>query len=212
MSTNLIHDRNGATGARTTGMPRNAARAGVALGGAALLSLGAALPAQAASDVTSGHADVVAVSSTHEVGSIYDQFGGSFSSWGSSTYDYRLVFDVAGTDVTCSNGVYTVPNNFNIEGDVPFIGFDNDSASDYEITLGLVSGPGDVAYTSSAGGLDTADGQVLTVGSGTHQHGAWAFDAGSCGGSHSFVLNFDVLEASPGTNGADRDIEFVING
>ncbi|MFD2025268.1 hypothetical protein [Promicromonospora aerolata] len=211
MSTTLIHHHEGASGAPATGTLRSVARAGAALGGAALLTLGAALPAQAASDVTSGHADVVAVSSTHEVGSIYDQFGGSFSSWDSSD-DYRLVFDVAGTDVTCSNGVYTVPNDFNIEGDVPFIGFDNDSASDYELTLGLVSGPGNVTYTSSAGELDTASGQVLTVGSGTHQHGAWAFDAGSCGGSHAFVLNFDVLEASPGTNGADRDIEFVING
>lgn len=207
MSVNAIQNHSGAS-SRTL---KNVARAGVAVGGAALLSLGAALPAQAASDVTSGHADVVAVSSTHQVGSIYDQFGGSVSPWG-STYDYRLVFDVAGTDVTCSNGVYTVPNDFNIEGDVPFIGFDNDSASDYEVVLDLVSGPGDVTYTSSAGGLATATGQALTIGSGTHQHGAWAFDAGSCGGSHSFVLNFDVLEASPGTNGADQDIEFVING
>lgn len=210
MFTNHVQDRNGATGARSTGATRSAARTAAALGGAALLTLGAALPAQAVSDVTSGHADVVAVSSTHEVGSIYDEFGGGFAPWGSA-YDYRLVFDVAGTDVTCSNGVYTVPNDFTIEDDVPFIGFDNDSASDYEVTLDLVSGPGDVTYTASSGGLDTATGQVLTISSGAHQHGAWAFDAGSCGGSHTFVLNFDVLEASPGTNGADQDIEFVIN-
>jgi hypothetical protein len=211
MSSNLIHDHNGSDNAPATGRLRSVARAGAALGGAALLTLGAALPAQAASDVTSGHADVVAISSTHQVGSIYDQFGGGFAPW-DSTYDYRLVFDVAGTDVTCANGVYTVPNDFNIEGDVPFIGFDNDSSSAYEITLGLVSGPGDVTYTASAGGLDTATGQVLTLGSGLHQHGAWTFDAGSCSGSHTFVLNFDVLQASPGTNGADQDIEFVING
>ncbi|MFI9489525.1 hypothetical protein ACIG47_24265 [Promicromonospora sp. NPDC052451] len=204
----MNHMRHGSTGARTQ---RSAARAGAALAGATLLTLGAALPAQAATDVTAGHADVVAVTSAHQVGSIYDQFGGTFSPW-DTTYDYRLVFDVAGTGVTCSGGVYTVPNDFSIEDDVPFIGFDNDSASDYEITLDLVSGPGDVTYTASAGGLDTATGEVLTLGSGTHQHGAWTFDAGSCGGSHSFVLNFDVLEASPGTNGADRDIEFVING
>lgn len=206
MSANLAHAQDSVTRAR-----RRAARMGTALGGAALLTFGAALPAQAATDVTSGHADVVAVSSTHQVGSIYDQFGGTFSPW-SSAYDYRLVFDVAGTDVTCSNGVYTVPNDFSIEEDVPFIGFDNDSASAYEIALDLVSGPGDVTYASSAGGLNTATGQVLTVGSGSHQHGAWTFDAGSCGGSSTFVVNFDVAQASPGTNVADRDIEFVFNG
>ncbi|MGW2092262.1 hypothetical protein [Promicromonospora sukumoe] len=209
MSTN--HTHHGSTDAPAARTPRSAARAGAALGGAALLTLGAALPAQAASDVTSGHADVVAVTSTHQVGSIYDQFGGAFTPW-DTTYDHRLVFDVAGTGVTCSGGVYTVPNDFSIEDDVPFIGFDNDSASAYEITLDLVSGPGDVTYAASAGGLNTATGQVLTIGSGAHQHGAWTFDAGSCGGSHTFVLNFDVLQASPGTNGADRDIEFVING
>ena len=161
--------------------------------------------------MTSGHADVVAISSTHQVGSIYDEFGGAFTPW-DSTYDYRLVFDVVGTGVTCSDGVYTVPNDFTIEGDVPFIGFDNDSDSDYEITLGLVRGPGDVTYAASSGGLDTATGATLTIGAGAHQHGAWTFDTGVCGGSHTFVLNFDVLEAAPGTGGADRDIEFVING
>lgn len=206
MSANLAHDHNGVLGTL-----RGASRAGAALGGAALLTLGAALPAQAVTDVTSGHADVVAVSSTHEVGSIYDQFGGGFSPW-DSTYDYRLVFDVAGTGVTCTDGVYTVPNDFNIEEDVPFIGFDNDSSSAYELSTDLVSGPGDVTYASSTGGLNTATGQVLTIGSGVHQHGAWTFDAGSCGGSSTFVVNFDVAEASPGTRGADRDIEFVFNG
>lgn len=209
MSTNRIHDHHGSTGAPAT--LRSSAKVAAALGGAALLTLSAALPAQAVSDVTSGHADVVAVTSTHQVGSIYDQFGGTFSPW-DSTYDYRLVFDVAGTGVTCAGGVYTVPNDFSIEDDVPFIGFDNDSASDYEITLDLVSGPGDVTYAASTGGLNTATGQVLTIDSGSHQHGVWTFDAGSCGGSHTFVLNFDVLEAAPGTNGADHDIEFVING
>lgn len=192
-------------------------KAGAAFAATGAFALGAAGAAQAATyDVTSGHVDIASINSSNVIGSIFDDLSPSWAPY-SNGHSYKLTFNKATTpQITCSNGVYTVPNTAAIEPNSPFVGFSNYGSSTYDIRMTRASGPGHVTFSTSSGvKLNTAP-TPLTWGlaQNSHVHGSWKFDTntGSCvsGKTYTFNLNFKVQEQATGSPVDSRAFNFIV--
>lgn len=195
--------------------PLRPTRLAAVLGASALLTLGAALPAHAVTNVTSGHADVVAINSSGSVGT---KFGSTFYHWsgGTPAFDHQVVYNnalsVAG--VTCSGGVISIPDTVSYSS-LPGLGLDNRSTASYTVAVTKASGStgtGAVSLNTPLAGSVSTGGGTETIPAGGHQHGSWTFAVGSCsaGLTHTFSLNFTGTNTSTST-ASSKTIDFVIN-
>ncbi|MFV0434978.1 MAG: hypothetical protein ACK5LO_13485 [Leucobacter sp.] len=190
-------------------------KAVAALAGAAALTLGVVLPAHAVTQVSSGHADVVAINSGNSVGS---KIGSTFNYWSGGTplFDHEFVYNkpIGKTGVSCtgSGGVLWIPDG--VSG-LPSVGLDNASANSYQISVSKVSGSsgtGGVTLDTPLSGSVSTGGASETIGSGGHEHGNWVFTLGSCGlnQTHTFTLKFTAKNTSTNVS-TNKNIKFIIN-
>ncbi|MFV0434992.1 MAG: hypothetical protein ACK5LO_13560 [Leucobacter sp.] len=191
------------------------AKIGAALGAAVLLTLGAALPAQAVTNVTSGHVDVVAVNSSN----IGSKIGSTFYRWSGGTplFDHQFVYNnaLSVSGVTCSAGVLSIPESVS-SSSLPSLGLDNWSMSSYKISVSKVAGSlgtGGVTLNTALAGTVSTTGGTETIGPLGHEHGDWTFAVGDCssGKQHTFTLGFTAEKVGTPANTGSRNIDFIIN-
>ena len=182
-------DRTGTSGS----FFRRAARAAGAFTAAAVLAVGGASAAQAATNpITSGHNDILKIK-TAANGGIGTEFNnGTHESWPLATnYTYKFDLDLANPSVcNPATGVITVPA-FPAAGQGPSVGFDNHSGANYTVKL-TASKP--VTFNGGST-FSIASGTTATLNNGTHVHGPWTVKAGSCSGG-TFDLEFSVTDGS----------------
>lgn len=197
--------------------------AGLAAAGAmALAGAGAANAAPTADPVTSGHTDIVSVSCNASGVLTVDTFREADGHIAPGDIgDWSFLFDDSASPaaaISYASNVWTVSGDEALEDDIPFIGFQYASAASAAFCPSSVSfdvsksatgtNTGDATFTandaahgstSSAAG-DTGKVTVYRPGSGlgaSHQHGRWAFNGPSTGGSYS--LKFDTFRGTSTT-------------
>lgn len=185
---------------------------GAALGGAALLALGAALPAHAVTTVSSGHVDVVAINSAGAIGS---KIGSTFTYWsgGTPAFDHEFVYNkpLGKSGVTCSStGLLTI--NDGASGQ-PSLGLDNRTTSgSYTISVaklsGSTAGTGAVTLDTPLASSVSTTGATEVLPAGGHEHGTWTFKLPDCSANKQYTFKLQFTASGPST--ASKAIDFII--
>lgn len=197
------------------------ARPVAALGAVAVLAVGTAVTAHAATPITQEHADIVYIEATDTVGSSFDQDGIGFVS-PANIADFPVVFDNAGWQgagngslYDAGSGAYVIPNDHDIEELLPYLGLNfpaGNGSHEYEVAASLTAGQasaGDVRFVDGATvALDTADPSATVVlTAGTHRHFELQLD-GAGAGTETYHVTFEVTDLDAPAN--SRSIDAVL--